>query len=154
MFSALSSFARKMAGITAYTRFIEMSKADTAKYIHSDPLQYLKNKGFVVKIRHLRLLRNNESEKYLTKYEFLELGIGEWNKLISKTGGKTEVSLTAPDGKTYTGTSYCSNVDYYSRPEGRNYAIWRTIKQMSDEEVQQYGLNQLYETLRVKLQRI
>lgn len=124
------------------------------KTIHTDPYQYLKDKGFTVKVRHLRFLPREGCHKYLTKYEFLGQNIGEWNALISKTGGKTTVSLTTPDGKTFNGIAQCSNIDYYSRPDGRNNAIWRALREMTDDEKKKYDVLDLYKSMCIDLGRM
>lgn len=93
-------------------------------------VQSLRQNGYQVRVRHLR-------DMYVQRY-----GEGNIKALDDKnvtltfegmleycpTGGKTEVEITTPDGRTLTGVATASRKDHYNKKIGTQIAIGRALK--------------------------
>jgi hypothetical protein len=100
-------------------------------------IEEIQNKGFKVKIRHLRYfpLIKDENQFY-TKYSYLnKYNNGDktdtFSKVVSTHGGITEVTIKSPDGKEFSAKAVCSQKDQFSRKVGRETALFRAYQKFN-----------------------
>ena len=94
----------------------------------------LRKKGLKLRVKHYRYVQ--AGDMMLGASSSLEL-VTRQNKshfmYIDSRGGKTEVEVTLPNGKSAVGVSTCSAEDNYCRRLGTYLAFQRAIKKIRNE---------------------
>jgi hypothetical protein len=93
-------------------------------------LPHLRCAGVKVRVRHYRIAIKHGTGRI--DYDPTILSpVTRMNRkdylVIGPRGGRTEVNLLFPDGKTYTGIANCSVEDQFNRREGIRIALERAL---------------------------
>lgn len=104
-----------------------------------ETVQEARQNGIKVRVTHYRV---DEEELYkfknLDRKDIDELCIPE-RQMTKKSfafcrGGKTVVDITLPDGRSSTGTSYCSFSDNFNKKVGTKIALNRAFAKLGGEK--------------------
>lgn len=93
--------------------------------------------GAVAKVAHKRVVRVNNEDRLLTRYEVGALfatyigTVSPEAVQLSPTGGKTVVTVELPDEKKLTVEATVHPRDHYNKKVGREVALGRAAKYLS-----------------------
>ncbi len=88
----------------------------------------LRKKGWKVRVYHYR-----EEKEILFKVSHTAYYTKE--TILDPKGGRTEVSLITPDGRTSKGIAVCDKQDNYCRKEGVRIALERALKNLEEQNL-------------------
>lgn len=99
------------------------------------PIHSLRKAGIKVRIFHSRITNTGSTKLAGPKEIKLELlpvrDIKDRGLSMHTKGGKTEVSITTPDGKDYQATAECSMEDSFCYKLGNRICLGRILKQLN-----------------------
>jgi hypothetical protein len=97
----------------------------------------LRKKGWKVRVYHYR----EEKSHFFPSMAYLNGFYKE--RIVDPKGGRTEVSLITPDGRTSRGIAVCDKQDNYCRKEGVRIALERALKNLEKDALKDHVNKQI-----------
>lgn len=83
-------------------------------------IQSLRKQGFKIRVTHSRFVNGFGLVRYSKA--------NRTNSAVQAKGGKTEIDITTPEGKTSSASAVCSSLDTFNRKLANRIALGRALK--------------------------
>jgi hypothetical protein len=106
-------------------------KKEESQASKEETVASLRKKGWKVRVYHYREEKEIWFKVNHTAYYTKET-------ILDPKGGRTEVSLITPNGRTSKGVAVCDKEDNYCRKEGVRIALERALKNLEEQDLKNH----------------